>query len=79
MRGRLLLAGGRTWDELHVLEQLDVAEAAIVEEGAMRLDALDEWVAEVAPDRETWGSSDSAIKAAQAAQDMFAPKPKGDA
>lgn len=78
LRGRLLLETGLVWDELEFREQLDVVEAVLGEGGGvdMYLDRMDDQIAEMFPEKDSWGASPGAQRGQAAAEATFAVPPR---
>lgn len=73
-----MLRVGLRWDLLEWRDQLDVIESILADsEGSIdrTLDSIDDQIAVMFPEEETWGSSPGALRAQQAAEQQFAQVP----
>lgn len=77
LRGRARLHG-LIWDDLWFREQLDIIEAILGEGGGVdtHLDRMDDQIAEMFPEKDSWGASPGAQRAQAAAEATFAVPPR---
>lgn len=78
LRGRVFLETGLAWDDLGFRQQLDVVEAILGEGGGVdtHLDRMDDQIAEMFPEKDSWGASPGAQRAQAAAEATFAVAPR---